>query len=65
MQVCKKNRIFLCFFARRVIASALDRWQGTGKVLDGNGVVTKWFRSGFEVVTRKEAERSRQKVGER
>ena len=53
MQVCKKNRIFLCFFARRTIASALDRWQGTGKVLDGNGVVTKWFRSGNEKGSRK------------
>ena len=21
---------------------AEDRWQGTGKVLDGNGVVSKW-----------------------
>ena len=52
---CRGNRRI---FTRRTIASALDRWQGTGKVLDGNGVATKWFRSGFEVVTRKEAERS-------
>ena len=53
LQVCKKNRIFLCFFARRVIASALDRWQGTGKVLDGNGVATEWYQSDNEVVSRK------------
>ena len=29
-------------FTQRTIASALDRWQGTGKVLDDNGMVSKW-----------------------
>ena len=38
---CRGNRRI---FTRRTIASALDRWQGTGKVLDGNGVATKWYR---------------------
>ena len=42
---CRGNRRI---FTQRTIASALDRWQGTGKVLDGNRVVTKWFRSGNE-----------------
>ena len=49
-------------FTRRTIASALDRWQGTGKVLDGNGVVTKWFRSGNEKGSRKKHDRQRQEV---
>ena len=35
-------------FTRRTIASALDKWQGTGNVLDDNGMVSKWFRSGNE-----------------
>ena len=35
---------------------ALDRWQGTGKVLDGNSVLTEWYRGGNEVVSGKKAE---------
>ena len=30
-----------------------DRWHGTGKVLDGDTVITEWYRSGNEVVSRK------------
>ena len=26
----------------------LDRWHSTGKVLDGNTVVTEWYRDGNE-----------------
>ena len=37
----------------------------TGKVLDGNTVATERYRDGNEVVSRKKAERSRQKVGGR
>ena len=32
--------------------------ESTGKVLDANLVVTEWYRSGNEVVSRKKAERS-------
>ena len=32
--------------------------ESTGKVLDANLVVTEWYRSGNEVVSRKIAERS-------
>ena len=42
---CRGNRRI---FTRRTIASALDRWQGTGNVPNGNRVVTKWYRSGNE-----------------
>ena len=41
------------------IRRAEDRWQGTGKVLDGNIVVTEWYRSDNGVVSRKIAERNR------
>ena len=38
----------------RILGSrAEDRWHGTGKVLDGDTVVTEWYRSGNEVVSRK------------
>ena len=47
----------------RILGSrAEDRWQGTGKVLDGNGVATKWFRSGNEKGSRKKHDRQRQEV---
>ena len=44
---------------------SLDRWQGTGNVLDGDGLVSKWYRSGIGVVTRKKAERDRGMAGGR
>ena len=51
------------------IRRAEDRWHGTGKVLDGDTVVTEWYRSGNEVVSRKIAEKKhiegRMKVRER
>ena len=44
---------FLVFFCSAGYRRALNRWQGTGKVLDGNGVVTEWYQSDNEVVSRK------------
>ena len=49
------------------IRRAEDRWQGTGKVLDGNTVATEWFRSDNGVVSRKIAGKKhiedRRKIG--
>ena len=54
MQVCKKNRIFLCF-----LLGGLSQVHLTGGRVRGKyGMAMVWQRSGFEVVTRKEAERS-------
>ena len=53
------NRII---FTRRTIESALDRWQGTGNVPNGNRVVTKWFRSGNEKGSGKEQAEGRRKT---
>ena len=41
---------------------ALDRWQSTGKVRGKYWIVIEWKWSGIEVVTRKKAERNRQKA---
>ena len=46
------------------IRRAEDREHGTGKVLDGDTVVTEWYRSGFEKDSGKEAYR-RQDEGKR
>ena len=49
-------------FTRRTIASALDRWQGTGNVPNGNRVVTKWYRSGNEKESGKKQAEGRRKI---
>ena len=44
------RRIFIYSAGNR---RGLDRWLSTGKVQDGNGVVTKWYRGGNEKENRK------------
>ena len=39
------RRIFIYSAGNR---RGLDRWHSTGKVLDGNTVVTEWYRGGNE-----------------
>ena len=39
------RRIFIYSAGNR---RELDRWHSTGKVLDGNTVVTEWYRGGNE-----------------
>ena len=43
---------------------AEDRWHGTGKVLDGNTVVTEWYRTDNEKESGKMYAESRRKRGQ-
>ena len=45
--------------------SPIDRSQSTGTVLDGNGLVTKWYRSGIEKESGKIQAEGRRKTRER
>jgi hypothetical protein len=51
------RRIFIYSAGNR---RELDRWHSTGKVQDGNGVVTEWYRGGNE----KESEKMYEKEEE-
>ena len=42
----------------------LDRWHSTGKVLDGNTVVTEWYRTDNEKESGKMYAESRRKRGQ-
>ena len=44
--ISRDNRRILIYSAGN--RRELDRWHSTGKVLDGNTVLTEWYRAGNE-----------------
>ena len=57
----RDNRRIFIYSARN--RRELDRWHSTGKVLDGNTVVTEWYRGGNEKESGKMYAEGRRKRG--